>query len=103
MALVDEEINFSIWEYILTGKLTFVKAAEHKGITFMIYPKEQGHNEPHFHAKYQGAEISISLISFEVLAGNLPPKQQKQAVDWCKSNKSVLEKYWNKYHEEVVA
>jgi hypothetical protein len=103
MALRDEKINFTIWEQILTGKLTFAKAADYRGITIIIHPKEQGHNEPHLHAKYQDAEISISLISFEVLAGNLPPKQQKQAIDWCKDNRPILEKYWNEYHEEIVA
>jgi len=103
MALKDENINFTIWEQILTGKLTFVKAAEYKGITIIIHPKELGHNEPHLHAKYQDSEISISLIHLRFLVGNLPQKQQKQAVDWCKTNRLILEKYWNEYHEEIVA
>jgi hypothetical protein len=103
MALKDEGINFFIWEQILTGKSTFVKMGKDKGIKFFIYPKEEGHYEPHFHAKYQDAEISISLISFQVLAGNLPPRQQKQAIDWCKDNIETLKKYWGKYHEEIVA
>jgi hypothetical protein len=103
MTLKNEKINFAIWEQILTGKLTFAKVAEYKGISISIYPKEQGHNEPHLHAKYQDAEISVSLISFEVLAGNLPPKQQVQAINWCKNNRLILEKYWNEYHEEIVA
>ena len=103
MILKDEKINFSIWEQILTGKITFAKVGEFKGIKLFIYPKEQGHNEPHLHAEYQDAEISISLISFKVLAGNLSPKQQKQAIDWCKNHRSMLEKYWNEYHEVIVA
>lgn len=105
MALKDEKINFIIWEQILTGKLTFAKVGEYKGIKFYIYPKEQGHNEPHLHVKYQSFEVSISLLTHEVLAGNLPPQRQKQAVKWCKdkSNQTVLKKYWNEYHEEVVA
>ena len=105
MALKDEKISFTIWEQILTGKLTFAKVGEYKGIKFYIYPKEQGHNEPHLHVKYQDFEVSISLISYEVLSGNLPPQRQKQAVEWCKNenNKVVLERYWNQYHEEIVA
>jgi hypothetical protein len=105
MALKDEKINFMIWEQILTGILTFAKVGEYKGIKFYIYPKEQGHSEPHLHVKYQGFEVSISLMSFKILSGNIPPQRQKQAIEWCKkeSNKFVLEKYWDKYHEEIVA
>lgn len=103
MKLSDEKINFNIWEQILTGKITFAKVGEHKGIKIYIYPKEQGHNEPHLHAKYQDSEISISLISFTVLGGNLSPRQQKQAIDWCIDHKPVLEKYWNEYQESIVA
>jgi len=103
VALIDEKINFTIWEQILTGKLTFAKVGEYKGIKFIFHPREQGHNEPHLHVKYQDAEISISLISFEVIAGNIPPQRKRQAVDWCKKHKSVLKKYWSDFHEEIVA
>ncbi|MDK2980218.1 MAG: hypothetical protein PWQ55_565 [Chloroflexota bacterium] len=103
MSLIDEGINYTIWELILTGKMTFAKVGELRGVKLFIYPKEQGHNEPHLHAEYQGGNVSISLVTFEILAGNIPPKQQKLAVDWCKKNQTILEKHWDNYHEEIVA
>lgn len=72
MSLIDEGINYTIWELILTGKMTFVKVGELRGVKLFIYPKEQGHNEPHLHAEYQGGNVSISLVTFEILAGNIP-------------------------------
>lgn len=101
--LIDEGLDFTIWEQILTGKLTFAQVAKDKGIKFSIYPKEEGHNEPHCHVEYQGNNISISLISFTVLAGNIPPQRQKMAIDWVKRNIQTLMKCWNTYHSEMVA
>lgn len=103
MSLKDEKIDFLIWEQILTGKMTFVSIANFRGIVFKIYPKENGHNEPHCHVSYQGKNISISLISYQVLDGNIPPKQQKQAIAWIKDNIDVIKKYWDTYHEDIVA
>ena len=101
--LKDENLNFGIWETILTGKLTFVSAGMYRGIVFEIRPKEQGHNVPHCHAHYSGNNISVSLVDFSILAGNIPPKQAKIASDWVKGNIDILKKYWNTYHKEVVA
>ncbi len=103
MNLKEENLDFIIWEQILTGRMTFTTIEKYRGIVFKIYPKEKGHNEPHCHISYQGKNISISLISFNVLEGNLPPKQQTQALDWVKKNIETLKKYWNTYHEEIVA
>lgn len=103
MALRDEKISFFIWEQILTGRSTFVSIATLKGIKFEIRPKEKGHNEPHCHVSYQGKNVSVSLISFQILKGNIPPMQQKQAIEWVRENIEVLKKYWNNYHEEIVA
>jgi len=103
MNLKDEKLNFNVWEYILTGKHTFVNAGSYRGITFEIRTKEQGHNVPHCHAHYAGNNVSISLTDFTILAGNIPPKQEKVASEWIKGNIDILKKYWNEYHKEIVA
>jgi hypothetical protein len=102
-SLKGENLNFLMWEQILTGRTTFALAGNLKGIKFHIFPREAGHNEPHCHVEYQGHFISISLISYTVIAGNLPSKQVNQAVIWVKENIGVLKKFWNEYHEEIVA
>lgn len=71
-------------------------------ITFEIRTKEKGHNMPHIHATYENKNISISLIDFTVLSGNLPNKQTKIAVEWTKENIEKLKKKWNEYHSYVI-
>ncbi|GEM_PF-6093047 len=67
-------------------------------IIFEIRTKEQGHNTPHLHAKYENKNISISLVDYSVLSGNLHSKQAKIAVEWTRENIDFLKKKWNEYH-----
>ena len=101
--LKDEGVSFIIWEQILTGQITFAKVGEFKGIVFEIRTKEQGHNTPHCHVSYAGKEVSVSLTDYTILAGNIPPKQQKQASLWMREHSDIFNKYWNSYHREIVA
>ncbi len=71
-------------------------------IIFEIRTKEQGHNVPHVHAHYGSDNISISLIDFSVLAGNIPKKQEKVAVEWVKKNINNLKDRWNEYHRYTI-
>ena len=67
-------------------------------IIFEIRTKEQGHNVPHIHACYENKNISISLVDFSVLSGNIPKKQVMIAVKWTKDNIDLLRMKWNEYH-----
>ena len=73
-----------------------------KQIVFEIRTKEQGHNTPHLHAHYEDENISISLVDFSVLAGNIPVKQQKLAIEWTKENIEKLRQKWNEYHRYTI-
>lgn len=68
------------------------------GIVIEIRNKENGHNVPHIHASYQGENISISLIDGEILAGNIPKRNQKIAVQWVVENLDMLRKEWENRH-----
>ncbi|WP_461204567.1 DUF4160 domain-containing protein [Clostridium sp. DL1XJH146] len=103
MELKDEKLNFIILGKILLGESSFARIANVRGLTFEVRPKEQGHNVPHCHVSYQGRNISISLLDFRVLQGNLPPKQQREASKWVEDNIQILKNYWNEYHQIVVA
>lgn len=61
--------------------------------------KEEGHNIPHIHAKYENNNISISLVDFSVLAGNIPKKNQKIAIQWTRDNQLLLRNKWNGTHQ----
>ena len=76
------------------------KSGEYKNIVFEVRTKEQGHNRAHIHASYNHQfEISISIDDkIEVIAGNIPIKQQTDALNWVKLNIDKLRKQWNSYH-----
>ena len=87
------------WQHILGIPITFVKVGQIKSIIFEIRTKENGHNEPHCHVKYQNQEISVSLLEgHKILAGNLNKKQEREAIKWIEDNIDILKKYWNEYH-----
>lgn len=68
------------------------------GVIIEIRNKEGGHKAPHIHAKYQGRDISISLVDASILAGNIPAKNKKIAVEWVKENLDILREKWNNKH-----
>ncbi len=68
------------------------KVGETKQIKFIVHTND--HNPPHIHAKYDKYEISISLIDFSVIAGNIPQKNKNIAIKWVKANKNYLLDYW---------
>ena len=69
------------------------RVGEIKGIKFDVYTRD--HNPPHVHAKYDKYEISISLIDFKVLVGNIPEKNKNIAIKWVKKNQDRLLNKWN--------
>ena len=64
------------------------------GIEFYVRTNEQNHTLPHVHAKYSDYSISIEIATGRVLAGNLPRKNQKIAVEWVIKNKDKLLHDW---------
>ena len=73
-----------------------------EGIVIEIRNKEEGHSIPHIHAYYQGDNISISLIDCSILAGNIPKKNQKIAVEWVKNNLDDLRMNWKSKHGVII-
>jgi hypothetical protein len=73
-----------------------------EGIVIEIRTKEQGHNMPHIHARYQGENISISLIDGTVLSGNIPKKNERIAVDYVLAHREKLLNEWNDIHGKTV-
>jgi hypothetical protein len=76
------------------------RTGEFKKIVFEVRTKEKGHNRPHIHASYNYQyEISISIDEkIEVIAGNIPIKQQTIALKWVEQNIKILRNEWNNYH-----
>ena len=64
------------------------------GIKFEIRTSEKNHCLPHVHAEYGEFKISIEIATGKILAGNLPNKNQKRAVNWVLENKDKLLTDW---------
>jgi len=53
------------------------------------------HNRPHFHAYYQGENISVSIDDeVEVIAGQLPRKQERLVLAWAEMHLHELQDNW---------
>lgn len=64
------------------------------GIKFIVHSDEKNHSIPHIHAEYGEYAVSIRIDTGEVLAGNLPKKNQKIAQQWVLEHQSELKGIW---------
>ncbi len=65
------------------------------GIIIRMYLIDnQHHNLPHIHAKYAEFEVSISIESGEILAGELPRKQLRLVQAWMELHYDELMADW---------
>ena len=68
--------------------------ASENGIHYLYHTKELRH-VPHIHARYQGEEISIEIISLKVRGKLKNKKKQAEAVDYVDANKTKLLQEYN--------
>lgn len=68
------------------------------GITIFMYYKD--HNPPHFHAKYNGREVQISIDGLAVLEGELSRRAMTHVLDWAELHQDELMENW---HRAAVA
>ena len=70
------------------------RVGRQNGVAFEIRTNEQNHSLPHVHAAYGEYNISMDIESGQILAGSLPKKNQKAAVDWVLAHKDKLLGDW---------
>lgn len=63
-----------------------------RGIKIYMYWND--HMPPHFHAKYGGDEVIISINDLEVIEGNIPHKQLKMVLGWAAFHQEELLENW---------
>lgn len=66
------------------------------GIIIFFYWQE--HAPPHFHAKYNGREISVEIESGKVV-GDFPKRAMSMVETWRKMHVDELMADWNKAEE----
>lgn len=65
------------------------------GIVIRMFVETGGrHHRAHFHAYYQGHVGIIAIEPVEVIAGDLPPKQERLAVAWASIRERELSGCW---------
>lgn len=66
------------------------------GISITMNQKEADHRRPHIHARYAGIDASFDIMTGDVLAGSLPPRQTKQVKEWIALHRDELFVEWDK-------
>jgi len=63
------------------------------GLIIYMYPKD--HLPPHLHAKYGEYWAEMSILTGEVIVGQLPKRAIRLIEDWIELHKSELLENWN--------
>lgn len=79
------------------------RIGKENGISFEIRTREPSNHIPHLHAKYGEYSISVALDDVRVLSGNLPPKQEKMAIEWVKNHKDTCISEWSQVHINYIS
>jgi len=73
------------------------------GILIYLYKEGNRHGKPHVHAMYNEYKMSIAADG-EILAGELPPKQQRIVEAWVSVHETDIIASWdalNKFNEVI--
>lgn len=58
------------------------------------------HVPAHFHADYNEYSAQVSIVDFQIIKGNLPPKALALVVEWAAIHQDELMKNWKSLCED---
>lgn len=64
------------------------------GVKIAVYAGD--HNPPHFHVLAADGEALVTIVGLRVLAGDLPPRKLRRALEWARKNTSLLADVWTR-------
>ena len=70
------------------------------GIVVHIFYSD--HAPPHFHAKYVGKEILVSIQDMTVLEGRFPPRALGMVMEWAAIHQAELLDAWNRAQQHEL-
>jgi hypothetical protein len=70
------------------------RISEFYGIIIAMYYRD--HAPPHFHARYGGDEVLVSVDSLTPIAGALPARALALVVQWASAHQDELRADWSK-------
>ena len=59
----------------------------------IIYMNYSDHNPPHFHARYQGQEVSIEIEN-EIVRGTMSRRALEMIFEWSNAHRDELLRNW---------
>jgi hypothetical protein len=62
------------------------------GIVIAMYYND--HAPPHFHARYSGHEIRVTIESGEIMSGSFPQAARKHMLEWLDLHRAELMEDW---------
>jgi hypothetical protein len=72
------------------------------GIRVSMYSEHgKRHHRPHLHAVYQRAKVVLAVDTIEVLAGQLPRRQQRLLEGWAELHQQELIDAWNMLQADI--
>lgn len=63
-------------------------------IVRMFAERGERHHRPHLHAIYQKAQVVLAIDTIEILAGQLPRRQQRLLEAWAELHQPELVAAW---------
>ncbi len=63
-------------------------------IVYMYYLDNKQHHLPHIHAKFQDAEIVLSIPEGDILEGSIPNNKLKLLLAWIEIHRDELMANW---------
>jgi hypothetical protein len=53
-----------------------------------------GHNPPHFHARYANEKVAIEIASLRIIEGHITPRALGLVIEWAAQHKDELMNNW---------
>ena len=73
------------------------------GIRVSMYQEHSSrHHRPHFHAVYQRSKVVVAVDTIEVLAGQLPRRQQRLLEGWAELHQTELLDAWQMLQSDQI-
>lgn len=95
-----ELVKFEEFYHMFTFEPNFRVISRMAGMRFIIHSNENcGHNRGHIHIEFNGAEMEIDLLSFEVInvSGKIANHKVKMAQEFVKENQKTFIEHWNEF------
>ena len=69
------------------------------GMVIFMYYNE--HAPPHFHVRYEGRDVMISIADLSLIKGSLSPRALSLVKEWANAHRSELLEDWQRGRDEI--